>query len=94
VQATGTPALAAQQIAFTALSIAFLPGIAFSVTATTLVGQSIGARLPSDARKAWVISQCWAIAWLGIGGVLRYVFIERTSYHHPYGTFRLGLSGG
>ena len=48
----GTPALAAQQIAFTALSTAFLPGIAFSITATALVGQSIGARLPGHARQA------------------------------------------
>src|SRR5215207_9032625 len=73
----GTPALAAQQIAFTALSTAFLPGIAFSVTATALVGQSIGARLPSDARKAWEISLRWAIAWLGIGGILVYIFSEQ-----------------
>ena len=73
----GTPALAAQQIAFTALSTAFLPGIAFSITATALVGQSIGARLPADARKAWVISLRWAITWLGIGGVLVFVFSEQ-----------------
>src|SRR5215216_6444919 len=73
----GTPALAAQQIAFTALSTAFLPGIAFSITATALVGQSIGARLPSDARKAWSISTRWAIAWLGIGGLLVYIFSEQ-----------------
>ena len=73
----GTPALAAQQIAFTALSTAFLPGIAFSITATALVGQSIGARVPADARKAWLISLRWAIAWLGIGGVLVYIFSER-----------------
>jgi multidrug resistance protein, MATE family len=73
----GTPALAAQQIAFTALSTAFLPGIAFSITATALVGQSIGARLPSDARKAWDISLRWAIAWLGVGGVLVYIFSEQ-----------------
>ena len=58
----GTPALAAQQVAFTALSTAFLPGIAFSVTATALVGQSIGARLPANARKAWGISLRWALA--------------------------------
>ncbi len=70
----GTPALAAQQIAFTALSTAFLPGIAFSITATALVGQSIGARLPGQARQAWVISLRWAIAWLGIGGALVYIF--------------------
>ena len=73
----GTSALAAQQIAFTALSTAFLPGIAFSITATALVGQSIGARLPSDARKAWSISTRWAIAWLGIGGLLVYIFSEQ-----------------
>jgi MATE family multidrug resistance protein len=73
----GTPALAAQQIAFTALSTAFLPGIAFSITATALVGQSIGARLPSDARKAWDISLRWAIGWLGIGGILVYIFSEQ-----------------
>ncbi|MGH2615612.1 MAG: MATE family efflux transporter, partial [Thermomicrobiales bacterium] len=73
----GTPALAAQQIAFTALSTAFLPGIAFSITATALVGQSIGARIPSDARKAWTISLRWAVAWLGIGGALVYILSER-----------------
>jgi Na+-driven multidrug efflux pump len=73
----GTPALAAQQIAFTALSTAFLPGVAFSVTATALVGQSIGARLPEDARKAWTISLRWAIAWLGIGGLLVFIFCEQ-----------------
>jgi putative MATE family efflux protein len=73
----GTPALAAQQIAFTALSTAFLPGIAFSITATALVGQSIGARVPADARKAWTISLRWAVAWLGIGGLLVFLLSER-----------------
>ena len=66
----GTPALAAQQIAFTALSTAFLPGFAFSIAATALVGQSIGARIPSDARLAWSISLRWAMVWLGVGGVI------------------------
>ncbi|MBA2518530.1 MAG: MATE family efflux transporter [Chloroflexia bacterium] len=73
----GTPALAAQQLAFTALSVAFLPGIAFSITATALVGQSIGARLPTDARRAWEISLRWAVTWLGTGGVLVFIFAER-----------------
>ncbi|MDP9366415.1 MAG: MATE family efflux transporter, partial [Chloroflexota bacterium] len=66
----GTPALAAQQIAFTALSTAFLPGVAFSVATTALVGQSIGARRPSDARAAWAISLRWAVAGLALGGAL------------------------
>lgn len=73
----GTPALAAQQIAFTALSTAFLPGLAFSIAATALVGQSIGARLPVDARTAWTISLRWAVAWLGIGGLIVFVLADR-----------------
>jgi Na+-driven multidrug efflux pump len=70
----GTPALAAQQIAFTALSTAFLPGFAFSIAATALVGQSIGARIPADARLAWSISLRWAMVWLGVGGVIVFLF--------------------
>jgi putative MATE family efflux protein len=72
----GTAALAAQQIAFTALSIAFLPGIAFSITVTALVGQSLGAGRPKDARLAWLLSLRWAIAWMGIGGILVF-FLSR-----------------
>lgn len=73
----GTPALAAQQIAFTSFSMAFLPGIAFSIAATALVGQSFGARIPSDARKAWLISLRWALIWMGTGAVLVYILAER-----------------
>ncbi|MFN8590760.1 MAG: MATE family efflux transporter [Thermomicrobiales bacterium] len=73
----GTSALAAQQIAFTALSLAFLPGVGFSITATALVGQSIGARSPQNARRAWQISLRWAFAWMGIGAVLVFFLSER-----------------
>jgi multidrug resistance protein, MATE family len=73
----GTSALAAQQIAFTALSIAFLPAFGFSIAATALVGQSIGARTPSDANRAWAIALRWALVWMGIGGVLVFIFSER-----------------
>jgi putative MATE family efflux protein len=73
----GTPALAAQQIAFTSFSLAFLPGVAFSIAATALVGQSFGARLPGDARKAWLISMRWALIWMGTGAVLVFIFAER-----------------
>lgn len=66
----GTPALAAQQIAFTALSIAFLPGLAFGIATTALVGQSFGARRPADARRAWAISLRWGVAWLAVGALL------------------------
>lgn len=73
----GTSALAAQQIAFTSFSVAFLPGLAFSIAATALVGQSIGARLPGDARKAWKISMRWAFLWMGIGSILVYLYAEQ-----------------
>jgi putative MATE family efflux protein len=73
----GTEALAAQQITFTALSLAFLPAFGFSIAATALVGQSIGARVPADARKATHIALRWALIWMGIGGVLVFVFAER-----------------
>ena len=73
----GTEALAAQQITFTALSVAFLPAFGFSIAATALVGQSIGARLPADARTATRIALRWALIWMGIGGVLAFVFAER-----------------
>jgi putative MATE family efflux protein len=73
----GTAALAAQQIAFTALSIAFLPGVGFSIAATALVGQSIGARSPHNARQAWGIATRWALAWMTVGAALVFIFAER-----------------
>ena len=73
----GTHALAAQQITFTALSLAFLPAFGFSIAATALVGQSIGARVPADARKATRIALHWALIWMGIGGVLAFLLSER-----------------
>src|SRR5918994_1931571 len=77
VSLIGTHALAAQQITFTALSLAFLPAFGFSIAATALVGQSIGARVPADAGKASRIALRWAFIWMGIGGVLTFVFSER-----------------
>jgi multidrug resistance protein, MATE family len=73
----GTEALAAQQITFTALSLAFLPAFGFSIAATALVGQSIGARIPADARAASRIALRWALIWMGIGGVLAFLLAER-----------------
>ncbi|HKG24623.1 MAG TPA: MATE family efflux transporter [Thermomicrobiales bacterium] len=69
----GTAALAAQQIAFTALSIAFMPGFGFAMAATALVGQSVGARRLDEAGKAARIAELWAVAWMAIGGVVYFV---------------------
>lgn len=69
----GTAALAAQQIAFTALSIAFMPGFGFAMAATALVGQSVGARRIDEAGKAARIAELWAIAWMAVGGIIYFV---------------------
>lgn len=69
----GTAALAAEQITFTALSLAFMPAFGFSMAATALVGQSIGARQPADGRTAAGIAVRFAILWMGIGGVFAFI---------------------
>jgi putative MATE family efflux protein len=74
VAALGTASLAAQQIGFTALSIAFMPGFGFAIASTALVGQSIGARRLADARAAARIATYWSIGWMTIGGLLYFVF--------------------
>jgi putative MATE family efflux protein len=59
----GTTALAAHQLASAAESISYMPIIGFSIAATTLVGQSIGARRTSDA---WSYSRICVICGLMI----------------------------
>lgn len=60
----GTEALAAQQILFTAFSIALLPDMGFATAATALVGQSVGARSVHGAREATRISLKWSVLWM------------------------------
>jgi putative MATE family efflux protein len=69
VATIGTPALAAQQIAFTALAIAFMPGFGFGLAATALIGQSVGAKRLDHAGEASRIAERWAIIWMSIGGL-------------------------
>ena len=73
VAALGTASLAAQQIGFTALAIAFMPGFAFGLAATALVGQSIGARDLTAARTAARIAMRWSIAWMAVGGLIYFL---------------------
>jgi MATE family multidrug resistance protein len=73
----GTAALAAQQIGFTALAIAFMPGFGFALAATALVGQSVGARRLADARIAVRYSLIWGVAWMTAGGLIYFVFARQ-----------------
>jgi len=66
----GTQALAAQRIAFNAMSVAFLPGIGFSIAAATLVGQSLGARRPEEGAAAARAAAGWAVLWMGLTGLV------------------------
>jgi multidrug resistance protein, MATE family len=73
----GTDALAAQQISFNALSMAFLPGFGFATAATALVGQSLGARDMDAARTAARISARWSLVWMTTGGLTYFIFSEQ-----------------
>jgi multidrug resistance protein, MATE family len=66
----GTDALAAQRVVSNAMSVSQLPGFGFSIAATTLVGQSLGAGRPGEGRKAAIEAMRWAVLWMGTAGVL------------------------
>jgi multidrug resistance protein, MATE family len=73
----GTPTLAAQRIAVSALSFSFLPGIGFGLAATALVGQSIGAGRPDSAAGVGRIATTWAVLWMSAFGAL--IFVAATA---------------
>jgi MATE family multidrug resistance protein len=73
----GTEALAAQRIAMSALSFSFLPGIGFSLAATALVGQSIGARRPEVGAGVARIATTWAVIWMSSMAGILLVFAEQ-----------------
>jgi Na+-driven multidrug efflux pump len=54
----GTAAYAGHQLGIQLLSVAFMPGFAFSVAATTLVGQELGRGAPRRA-QACVYTASW-----------------------------------
>ena len=66
----GTLTFAAHRIVMSAMSLSFLPGIGFSLAATSLVGQSLGAKRPADGAGAAGIATTWALLWMSSIGVL------------------------
>jgi putative MATE family efflux protein len=73
----GTATLAGHQLSFTALSASFLPGFGFSIAATTLVGQSFGARRIQEGAAAARIALGWAAIWMGALGIILLIFAEQ-----------------
>ncbi len=70
----GTKIYAAQRITFQIISLSFMPGFGFAMAATTLVGQSLGAKDPERARLAAWRSAFSALLWMSAMGLLVAVF--------------------
>lgn len=70
----GTATLAAQRIAMSALSFCYLPAIGFGIAATTLVGQSIGARRPREGAELARIATIWSTGLMTVNMVLLFLF--------------------
>ena len=67
----GSVALAANSFAITAESLCYMPGYGIGSAATTLVGQSIGARRPALARQlAWLCTGAGVLLMSLLGALL------------------------
>lgn len=70
----GVFAIAANSFAITAESLCYMPGYGIADAATTLVGQSVGAKRWKMTRSFAYITVLMGMAVMGIMGVLMYVF--------------------
>jgi putative MATE family efflux protein len=66
----GTVGYSAYQIGLRAESLAYMPAFAFSIAATTLSGQCLGARKEEDAKKAVFASTYLCLIFMGVAGAL------------------------
>ena len=63
----GTESIAAHQIGIRIQSFAFMPGLGFSIAATALVGQNLGAKKPKEAeRSGWEACKLAILLMIGI----------------------------
>lgn len=74
VSALGTSAYAAHAIAINAEGISYMPGFAFAVSATTMVGQALGAGRPDVAERAGWQSWKMRATVMGLMGVVLFFF--------------------
>jgi putative MATE family efflux protein len=72
----GTSALAAHQIGARIQFLIFLPGLGFAMAATTLVGQSLGARDPAGAERTGWETVKLAVITTGALAVITFVLAE------------------
>lgn len=72
----GTAVAASHQIAQHAVFLSMFPGFGFSMAATALVGQSLGARNPARARAATMTATWACMIWMSVMGVIFFVFAQ------------------
>ncbi len=70
----GTISIAANSFAITAESLCYMPGAGIADAATTLVGQSIGARRKELAKRFAWITTFSAMGIMGLLAILMYIF--------------------
>lgn len=70
----GERELAAHVLAIRILLVSFLPGVAIAEATAVLVGQSVGARRPDQARLAWRAGATAAFAVMATGAVVFVLF--------------------
>jgi MATE family multidrug resistance protein len=70
ISSLGKDPLAAHNIVLMVIHLSFMPGVALSVAATTLVGQHIGARDPDGAARAGYAALKLAIAFMAMMGLV------------------------
>jgi putative MATE family efflux protein len=70
VAALGTVALATHALGMSIESLSYMPGIGFSVAASTLVGLNLGARRPEIAEKSAVVTAQLAALAMGFMGLV------------------------
>jgi len=70
----GTEAYAAHNIAGSIEAFSYLPGMGFGVAGATLVGQSLGAKKPDEAKKYGLTSYFLSTGFMVAVGVVFYIF--------------------
>lgn len=72
----GTAAVAANSVYGTAESLSYMPGFAFATAATTLVGQSLGAKKPDLAKRYVRYTVAIGCIVMLIAGICLYAFAD------------------
>jgi len=72
-----TKAISAYTIGLATEALSFMPGLAFSTAATTLVGQNLGAGNPQGAEKSGWVAMKFAAGVMSILGLLLIVFSKQ-----------------